>query len=126
MEAILFVGLGGAFGAISRFYIVQYFAEHWLSRYHFATIVVNGLGAFLMLFFMTLFIYKITMPVNLRLFFAVGFLGSLTTFSTFTYETLQLFQTGYEYKAFLNIMINNVVTLILGSLGIYVARLVPS
>jgi CrcB protein len=121
------VGLGGALGAVCRYWIVMYFAEHWLARYHFATLLVNVIGSFIMLFFMTLFMYKFSFPLSLRLFVAAGFLGSFTTFSTFSYETVHLIETDGEIlRAIVNILLNNVGAIGAGFAGFYLAKLIAS
>ncbi len=124
MHPFLYVGLGGALGAVCRYWVVMFFAEHWLARYHFATLLVNIIGSFIMLFFMTLFMYKFSFPLSIRLFFAAGFLGSFTTFSTFSYETIHLFENGEVLKALGNILLNNVGAIGAGFAGFYLAKLI--
>lgn len=125
MHPFIYVAMGGAVGAVCRYWVVMFFAEHWLSRYHFATLLVNVIGSFVMLFFMTLFMYKFTFPLSLRLFVAAGFLGSFTTFSTFTYETIHLIETDGEiFKAVLNILANNIGAIGAGFAGFYLAKMI--
>lgn len=124
MHPFVYVALGGALGAVCRYWVVMFFAEHWLARYHFATLLVNVLGSFIMLFFMTLFMYKFSFPLSLRLFVAAGFLGSFTTFSTFSYETIHLFENGEALKALGNILLNNIGAIGAGFGGFYLAKLI--
>lgn len=122
MSPFIYVALGGALGAAARYWVVLFFAEHWLARYHFATLAVNTLGSFIMLFFMTLFMYKFSFPLPVRLFVAAGFLGSFTTFSTFSYETIHMFENGEMLKPLANIMLNNILAIGAGFLGFYLAK----
>jgi len=126
MHPFIYVALGGALGAVSRYWVVMYFAEHWLARYHFATFLVNVIGSFVMLFFMAVFMYKFSFPLSLRLFVAAGFLGSFTTFSTFSYETIHLFENGEVLKALGNIALNNLGALGGGFAGFYLAKAIAA
>lgn len=126
MNLVLYVALGGAIGALARYWAVLFFAEHWLSKYHFATLFVNTLGSFIMLFFMTLFMYKFSFPLSVRLFLATGFLGAFTTFSTFSYETIHLFENGEISQAFLNIFLNNFFAIGAGVGGYYLAKMMTN
>lgn len=124
MHPFLYVAAGGALGAVARYWVVQFFARHWLAEYHFATLLVNAVGSFIMLFFMTLFMAKFSFPLSVRLFVAVGFLGSFTTFSTFSYETIHLVENGEALKAVLNVLANNAAAIMAGFAGYYLARAV--
>jgi CrcB protein len=126
LSPIIYVAFGGAAGAVSRYLLIQYFATHWLSQHHYATMIVNIVGSFVMLFFMTLFMIKYNFPLSLRLFVAAGFLGSFTTFSTFSYETIHLFEHGQHLKAGWNILINTLGSLGAGFMGLYLARLLAN
>jgi CrcB protein len=122
MHPFLYVAMGGALGAVSRYAVVLFFAEHWLARYHFATLLVNTVGSFVMLFFMALFMYKFALPLPVRLFVAVGFLGSFTTFSSFSYETIHLVENGETFQALGNVLLNNFASIGAGFAGFYLAR----
>ena len=120
----IFVALGGASGAVARYFVVQIFAEHFLSKYHIATLTVNTLGSFIMLLFMGLFMYRFSIPLSIRLFLGAGFLGAFTTFSTFSFETLHLYQEGALFQAIANIILNNFFSLGAGVGGLYLAKFI--
>lgn len=100
----LFVGLGGFFGAISRFLIAGFAQKLAGTTFPVGTLTVNVLGSFLIGFLVLLF--ENLIAPQWKAFFITGFLGALTTFSTFSYETTVLLQEGLIAKALLNITLN--------------------
>lgn len=119
---ILFVALGGAIGSILRYLTATYSSKFFGTGFPYGTLIVNVAGAFIVMFFMTLYIEKFSMDPIWRLFIVVGFLGGLTTFSSFSYETITFFQTGEYWKGLINILLNNVLTVVAGIAGLYLAR----
>jgi CrcB protein len=119
---ILFVALGGAIGSILRYLTATYSSKFFGTNFPYGTLIVNVAGAFIVMFFMTLYIEKFSMDPIWRLFIVVGFLGGLTTFSSFSYETITFFQTGEYWKGLSNILLNNVLTIVAGIAGLYLAR----
>ena len=89
INLILTIGLGGAIGAITR-YMIGIWMLAWLpNKPYIATLIVNVLGSLLIaLFYLISSFFDI--KDSLRLLFVVGFLGSLTTFSTFSYEFITM------------------------------------
>lgn len=98
---LLAIGMGGFFGAISRFLIVGHFSPAS------GTLVVNVLGSILLGFLMYSSEYLGIVSPKTRMFFGIGFLGSLTTFSTFAVQTFQM----QLIEAAFNILANMILTL---------------
>jgi CrcB protein len=90
----LLVGVGGALGALGRFAVTRYVPAETLPM---GTLAVNVLGSFLL--------GLVTFAgagENLLLFVGVGACGSFTTFSSFSFETVRLYERGHPWRAALN------------------------
>ncbi len=90
MLNVIYVSLGGFIGAGFR-----YLLSLALNKSILATLFANIIGCF----FIGIFITKIENQ-SLKLFLATGLLGGLTTFSTFSFETFELLESGMFFKAF--------------------------
>ena len=109
LATILAVGVGGFFGAIARFLIASAVQKLSGSLFPIGTLSVNIIGSFLIGFLYLYFSQTINPLAKAMLI--TGFLGALTTFSTFSLETVLLLQDGLYFKALLNIMLNVTLTI---------------
>nr|WP_321498988.1 fluoride efflux transporter CrcB [uncultured Methanolobus sp.] len=91
--------MGGFFGAISRYLVAGYFTSAS------GTLVVNVLGSILLGFLMYSSEYLGIVSPRTRMFFGIGFCGSLTTFSTFTVQTFQMQLAEAAFNIFANIIL---------------------
>jgi fluoride exporter len=121
MKQMLFIALGGSIGALARYGIAKFVNQMSGGVFPWGTLTVNFIGLFVIGFLYELF-EKTLVPSEIRLFLTVGFLGALTTFSTYGMETITLFRNGQYGAAILNIVLSNVVGIVLVVAGIYVAR----
>ncbi len=90
----LVIALGGACGAMSRAYLSTQLTKLLGTSFPFATLAINFLGSFLMGVFAVIIIDYLKMTGYWRELVMVGFLGALTTFSTFSMEGLNLLHGG--------------------------------
>lgn len=86
------IGIAGTFGAILRYLIgISLFTN---SSFPYATLSINLTGSFLLAWLTTRLFKKSTLPPSIATAIGTGFVGSFTTFSTFSVETFELFQNG--------------------------------
>lgn len=102
----LAVAVGGALGALCRFVISTYWLPVTGNRFPTGTLIVNILGCFLVGAFYVVFVEKGLLPAAWRPFLITGFLGALTTFSTFSLDALLLWQNGLHAMAFTYVAAN--------------------
>ena len=121
---LLVVAVGGAIGACTRYLVSTWAAGRFGADFPMGTLIVNIAGCFIIGVFMTLTTERLIVSPYWRLVFAVGFLGGLTTFSSFGYETLRLIEEADLVQALWNVVLNLVVGLGATWLGIIGARLI--
>jgi CrcB protein len=122
LETILFVAIGGGVGSVTRYLTSVWAAGRFGVDFPYGTLLVNVVGCYLIGLFMVLATERFMLPAHWRLLVASGFLGGLTTFSSFSYESLKLVQDGALVSAFQNIAANLVTGLAATWLGIISGR----
>ncbi|MDX9974369.1 MAG: fluoride efflux transporter CrcB [FCB group bacterium] len=120
-EAVL-VMTGGALGALCRYGTTLLSARLWGTNFPWGTLAVNWAGCFLIGVAFGLADYRNVMNPSARLFFVTGFLGALTTFSTFAFETVLYARPGMAHLALANFFAHNVGGLALVFAGIALVR----
>jgi fluoride exporter len=123
MKNIIFIALGGSFGALSRYYLSKMLTDYSGATFPWGTFVVNLIGALLIGFFYGLF-DRIIIPTEYRAFLTIGFIGAFTTFSTFALESVNLLREGEIKLGLSNIIINNGASIICVLFGFYIAGLI--
>ena len=116
--------LGGAIGTGLR-YVTSGVAARWLGAdFPYGTLIVNIVGSFLIGFIQQIGTTTLVIPETTRLFLTVGIMGGLTTYSSFSYETVQLVAAGAWGQAWTNVLATTALCLAMCFLGIAVGRLV--
>ena len=123
MEKILFVFIGGGTGAISRYGLSLLAVKIFGGRFPLGTLFVNCLGCFLIGLIFSLGAEKNIINSSFRLFFVTGFLGGLTTFSTYGIESVNFAVNGMMNISLINIAANNLCGLFLVLLGLWIGRI---
>ncbi|MCK4841498.1 MAG: fluoride efflux transporter CrcB [Methylococcales bacterium] len=119
MNQLVAVALGGSFGAVLRF-LISTGVYQWLGRgFPYGTLAVNIIGSFLIgLMTEALILERISISMEFRTAILVGLFGSLTTFSTFSLDTLYLIEQGHFAKASINVVSSVVVCVFAVWIGI--------
>ena len=121
--SFLAIAIGGGLGSISRFVISREMGN-WLGNYlPYGTLTVNVAGSLALGWFITFFIDRPELSSALRLGLTVGFLGAFTTFSTFSFESLQLLLDGAVWRAMFNVSLNVIACIGMCYLGMQMARM---
>lgn len=101
---LLYIGIGGFIGAISRFIISSQTSQAFGNYLPYGTLSVNIIGSFI-IGILALYFEQIIAP-EYRALFITGFLGSLTTFSAFSLETTLMIEQSNYFKAASHIFLN--------------------
>jgi CrcB protein len=124
VERFLFICLGGAIGTGLR-YLASSLAVRWLGvDFPYGTLIVNVVGSFLIGLIQQVGATSLLIPETTRLFLTVGIMGGLTTYSSFSYETLRLAQIGAWGQAWINVLVTTAVCLGVCFLGIVAGRMI--
>ena len=123
MQTVFYIAIFGALGCVARYFLSGWTYDKLGWGFPWGTLSVNVVGAFIIGLLMELGLRNANIPANLRIGLVTGFLGGLTTFSTFSYETFKLIESGRLLVALANIVVSVVVCLLFTWLGISAARL---
>ena len=91
---VLFVGVGGFFGAIARYVIDGWVAQRTGAVFPWGTLTVNLSGAFVLGLLFALSVERGVLPAEIRAPILIGFIGAYTTFSTLALESWRLIEEG--------------------------------
>ncbi|EIT7141879.1 fluoride efflux transporter CrcB [Vibrio parahaemolyticus] len=106
-----FIALGGAIGACSRYLVSEFCVLLFGRGFPYGTLAVNVVGSFIMGLLIAAFESEILATEPWRQVIGLGFLGALTTFSTFSMDNVLLMQQGAFFKMGLNILLNVVLSI---------------
>lgn len=124
LETFLAISAGAVLGANARYLVGGVIAERATTTFPVSTLVVNVTGSFLLGIVLGLVVDRGFGPTWWRPFLAIGFLGSYTTFSTFSWETVALIESGAWTWAALNIAGSVVLSIGATVAGIVLVRVI--
>ena len=122
MERFVWICLAGAAGTGARYLIALWAARRFGSAFPYGTLIVNLVGCFAIAAVMQA-AASLSWPATLRSAITIGFIGGLTTYSSFNYETSRLLEEGAAGAAIANVAGTLFGAFAAGWLGILSARL---
>ncbi|MBL8093150.1 MAG: fluoride efflux transporter CrcB [Anaerolineales bacterium] len=122
LEKIAWISLGAILGANARFFIGTWAAEKWGSAFPYGTLLINLSGSLLLGIFLTYATQRGLVDPRFRLVVAVGFCGGYTTFSTYTYESINLMLAGSWFAGMVNLLGSAALGIGAVGLGIWIGR----
>ncbi len=122
MEKFLLISAGAILGANARFWLADWAAQKWGAAFPIGTLIINLTGSLILGFFMTLATERFMLDPRWRLFFAVGFLGAYTTFSTYTYESFNLIFKGQWIPGLFNLIGSTILGVVAVGIGVYLGK----
>lgn len=118
----LYVGIGGIFGAMTRYGLSKWVGQRWKGDFPLATFCINLTGSFILGLLFVVFSKAGSNVAFLKNLTTIGFLGAYTTYSTFTYEIVNLIEDGEKGTAVKYFLASVIVGLIAAFLGMTLAE----
>ncbi|HEY4732546.1 MAG TPA: fluoride efflux transporter CrcB [Gammaproteobacteria bacterium] len=118
---VIVIATGGAIGALLRYWMSIWVYSFAGQDFPYGTLAVNVSGS-LLIGFLYILIERMGLGIEWRAALLIGLIGAFTTFSSFSLETLNLFEQGEQLKAAMNIVLSVVLCLFATWLGMLAAR----
>jgi CrcB protein len=122
MTRFFWIGLAGALGTITRYQVGVWAGRALGPEFPWGTFIVNVAGCFLIAAIMQVALTTTFIPPTLRLTLTTGFMGGLTTYSSFNYETTKFLQERAWGSGFMNLGLTVACCFVAGLLGFVTAR----
>ncbi len=122
MTRVLFIGLAGALGTLSRYGINLLSARLLGAGFPYGTLAVNVIGCFLIALVAQVALTTTLVSPTTRLVLTTGFMGGLTTYSSFNLETTELFRQRAFATGAANVAVTLVACFLAGLLGLALAK----
>jgi CrcB protein len=122
VKEAVWISIGAILGANARYVVSNIVAKALSSQFPYHTLLVNVTGSVAIGFFVAWSTSRAIVDPSWRLLFAVGFIGTYTTFSTFAYESLALLQGGDLLRFSLNVLGTNALCLLSVAVGARLGR----
>ena len=122
MQTVLLISIGAILGANLRYFVAQYVSRLIPSSFPYGTLIINITASFILGFFLIWTSERVLADPRWRMFIAVGFCATYSTYSSYAFETFALIEKGQFSLAALDFLATNVVCFIAVVLGAVLAR----
>lgn len=119
----LFVGIGGFIGSILRYGVSEVFANTSIHSFPYVTLTVNIIGSFFLAFLTSYFYDRTFRTSPLYIGICTGLIGSFTTFSTFSMETVQLWRENEYFLAICYVGLSIFIGLYVSYFGVQLGKI---
>ncbi len=119
MRSILMVFIGGGLGSVVRYSLGKWISSLHTHHFPYGTLVANVLACSILGLIIGLADHRQLFSPNARLFWTVGFCGGFSTFSTFSHETLYLFQGGFTLSSIIYVIFSLIFCVAAVYLGLF-------
>ena len=123
MEKFIWISIGAVFGANLRYWVADWAANRWGGGFPYGTFLINMTGSFILGMVIALISDHYIIDPRLRILITIGLLGSFTTFSTYTYESIALIQQGQWWLGLVNLFGSSLLGGLSALLGIWIGKL---
>ncbi|KAA1289450.1 MAG: fluoride efflux transporter CrcB [SAR202 cluster bacterium] len=121
---IIMILAGGGLGAVARYTLGSQIDKNLNLSFPVGIFFVNLLGCFLIGLIVSIFENKLIFSENLKIFLIIGFLGSLTTFSTFAFDNYNFMTQKNILLLFANIFLTNTFGLLMVLIGMKTVKII--
>jgi CrcB protein len=122
MDHFLIISIGAVLGANARYWIGGWAADRFGTAFPYGNLVINVFGSFMVGIIITLMTERFIVDPAWRIFIAIGFFGSFTTFSSYTFESLALILAGQWNLGIMNLFGSSLLGGLAALLGILLGR----
>ena len=122
MQTVLLISIGAILGANLRYFVAQYVSKLIPSSFPYGTLIINITASFILGFFLVWTTERVLVDPRWRIFIAIGFCATYSTYSSYAFETFALVENGQFWLAALNFLLTNVVCFVAVVAGAALAR----
>ncbi len=122
MQPVLWISLGAVLGANARYFVSRWAARTFSPVFPYGTLIINITGSMLLGFFLIWTSERVLADPKWRFLVAIGFCGAYTTFSSYAFESMYLFEQGQWGLFAVNVIGSNLLCLAACLGGMALAR----